>query len=179
MKVATPVDICVEKLSPMPWILPVPCGRLMAWLETPVLSPPAMGSASTVTEGLCVAAALEVALRVLSAATPADGAAIACVTSLATREDATCARSCVGALPGGVASAEAGEAATVPAARVSIRHGGNCAWSTARESAGAVDLTASATPATAEPRGPSSARAGRTGRRRARNAIHDPKASDE
>src|SRR5579872_6100897 len=43
LKLATPVDICVEKLSPMPWILPAPCGRLMAWLDTPVLSPPPSG----------------------------------------------------------------------------------------------------------------------------------------
>jgi hypothetical protein len=41
---ATPVDNCVEKLSPMPWIFPVPCGSEMAWLETPLLPVPSTGT---------------------------------------------------------------------------------------------------------------------------------------
>src|SRR5206468_2650695 len=33
-------ESCAEKLSPMPWIFPAPDGTEIAWLLTPVLSPP-------------------------------------------------------------------------------------------------------------------------------------------
>jgi hypothetical protein len=49
VNVATPVESWVEKLSPMPWIFPVPWGTEMAWLETPVLSAPPMGRESGAT----------------------------------------------------------------------------------------------------------------------------------
>src|SRR5437879_3427957 len=46
LNVAIPVESCAEKLSPIPWIFPLPEGTEMAWLLTPVLSAP-VGSAAT------------------------------------------------------------------------------------------------------------------------------------
>src|SRR5436190_13054175 len=46
LKVAIPVESCAEKLSPIPWIFPLPEGTEIAWLLTPVLSAP-VGSEAT------------------------------------------------------------------------------------------------------------------------------------
>ena len=40
LNVAPPVESCVEKLSPIPEMVPLPCGTLIDWLVTPLLSAP-------------------------------------------------------------------------------------------------------------------------------------------
>ncbi len=157
LKVATPVCICVEKLSPMPSILPLPCGKLIAWLVAPLLSPPPSGSESTLTSGSCrAAAALAFGSIFASEGCFAASDAMALAASIAKRDGATVARSCAGAF----GSAAAGEAAAAPVSCASTRDAGVCACSPARTPEGApACVTASPTPVATDDRWPSSARA--------------------
>src|SRR5258706_74597 len=72
LNVEVPVESCIEKLSPMPWIFPAPCGTEMALLDTPLLSAP-VGSAVVVI-GSMDAGSLAVESRSLSRV-PIDSAA--------------------------------------------------------------------------------------------------------